>query len=262
MKMCGHREDAEDTAQDVLLASLPHLHKLGTPDELAAWLYTVTRNRCRRKRRNPQEAPGKMISLEDLMPSRDELEFLLQAGAPGADASVLQAEEQQRLHEAILQLPVALRLVLVLHDMEELTAAEVARILALKEGTVRVRLHRARLAVRQHWMRKMRGEAAPEGKKPASASRRSKDCCKIFAGLSAYLDGTMPALQCEVLRKHMEACPACVAFLQNLGEAIERCRRLPAACDAAARAAMHRLLLQEYQRMIAAPHAATARPIR
>src|ERR1700757_1243003 len=45
MKVCGHREDAEDTMQEVLLRSLRHLSKIEHPRALAVWLYTVTRNR-------------------------------------------------------------------------------------------------------------------------------------------------------------------------------------------------------------------------
>ncbi|MGH9561400.1 MAG: RNA polymerase sigma factor, partial [Terracidiphilus sp.] len=41
MRVCGHREDAEDTMQDVLFGSLKHLANLKEPGELAAWLYTV-----------------------------------------------------------------------------------------------------------------------------------------------------------------------------------------------------------------------------
>ncbi|MGB6872444.1 MAG: sigma factor, partial [Acidobacteriaceae bacterium] len=41
VKVCGHREDAEDTAQEVLIKSLPHLAKLDDPRALSAWLYTA-----------------------------------------------------------------------------------------------------------------------------------------------------------------------------------------------------------------------------
>ena len=51
--------------------------------------------------------------------------------------------------QAVLQLPPQYRLVLVLHDMEELDTEEVAAVLSLQPGTVRVRLHRARLMLRK-----------------------------------------------------------------------------------------------------------------
>ena len=59
------------------------------------------------------------------------------------------AEQHHLLHQAILRIPPPLRIVLVLHDMEELTTEQVAQVLSLQQGTVRIRLHRARLSVRK-----------------------------------------------------------------------------------------------------------------
>ncbi len=59
MKVCGHPEDAEDTMQEVLSRSLGHLAKIENPQQLAVWLYTVTRNRCWRMRRKPAHAPAR-----------------------------------------------------------------------------------------------------------------------------------------------------------------------------------------------------------
>src|SRR5665213_2763450 len=82
MKVCGHPEDAEDTMQDVLIGSLPHLAKISDPRALAVWLYTVTRNRCWRTRRRAVYAPKQTLSLEELMPDGTELGLLLlDAGA-------------------------------------------------------------------------------------------------------------------------------------------------------------------------------------
>src|SRR5579872_4499856 len=72
MKVCGHPEDAEDTMQEVLFRSLPHLAKLKEPQALAVWLYTVTRNRCWRMRRKSAGAPTHMVALDDLMPDKAE----------------------------------------------------------------------------------------------------------------------------------------------------------------------------------------------
>jgi RNA polymerase sigma-70 factor (ECF subfamily) len=44
MRVCGHREDAEDTMQDVLLKSVPHLPKFDSSKALVVWLYTVAKN--------------------------------------------------------------------------------------------------------------------------------------------------------------------------------------------------------------------------
>src|SRR6266700_2944304 len=81
MKVCGHREDAEDTMQEVLSRSLGHISKIQTPQQMAVWLYTVTRNRCWRMRRKTAHAPAHILSLDELMPSGEELGRLMQDAA-------------------------------------------------------------------------------------------------------------------------------------------------------------------------------------
>src|ERR1035438_2507368 len=153
MKVCGHPEDAEDTMQEVLSRSLGHLAKIQDPQALAVWLYTVTRNRCWRMRRKSASAPRHMLSLDALMPDETELGRMLQDAAESPEGNLLHAEQHHLLHQAVLRIPVQLRIVLVLHDMEELTTEQVAQILDLQPGTVRVRLHRARLSVRKEMNR-------------------------------------------------------------------------------------------------------------
>ena len=149
MKVCGHREDAEDTSQEVLFKATEHLPKLEDPGGLTTWLYTVAKNACLMRRRKSKSAPSEMLSLDELMPDREELERLGQENAISAERSVLREEEADTVRQAILRVPPQYRLILVLHDMEELPTEEVARITGLTENTIRVRLHRARLFVRK-----------------------------------------------------------------------------------------------------------------
>jgi RNA polymerase sigma-70 factor, ECF subfamily len=253
MKMCGHREDAEDTMQEVLFRSLKHLSKLQEPNELAAWLYTVTRNRCHRIRRGHSDAVQKRVPLDELLPDDEELRLLLLKAENGPEQVAINAEEHHLLHKAVVQIPTPLRLVLVLHDMEELTSEEVAEILGLQIGTVRVRLHRARLAVRKTMALLLKGVSE---QKPAVAEptpQRPKDCRELFANLSEYLDGRIEERTCEQMRAHIEQCPACVAFLRDLRAAVDRCRSLSVACDPDIAGRMRALMTQEYLRLIGQP---------
>ncbi len=260
MKVCGHRQDAEDTMQEVLSHSLGDLSRLQNPQDLAIWLYTVTRNRCWRMRRKAASAPKHILSLDELMPVEAELRRMLQDTADSPESKLLHAEQHHLLHQAVLQIPVQLRLVLVLHDMEELTTEQVAQILGLQPGTVRVRLHRARLSVRKE----MNGmpEDAPgqtidrvraETKSKRSRSKggqRPTECRELFSNLSEYLDGRIEPRSCEEMRGHIEACPACVAFLRNLRVAIDRCRSLEIPCDSAVAPRLRSILTQEYLRLL------------
>jgi len=105
MKVCGHPEDAEDTMQEVLSRSIRHLAKIRTPQQMAVWLYTVTRNRCWRMRRKPAHAPAHFLSLDELMPDADELGRLLEDAAADPESNVLAAEQHHLLHQAILRIP-------------------------------------------------------------------------------------------------------------------------------------------------------------
>ena len=98
IKVCGHREDAEDTAQEVLLRSLPHIAKLEDPQALAAWLYTAAKNRCWQSRR--RASWQRAISLEELMPRGEELSRLLADTNKDPETSAATGEDQRMLHEA------------------------------------------------------------------------------------------------------------------------------------------------------------------
>jgi len=262
MKVCGHPEDAEDTMQEVLYRSVRHLAKLDDPRALAVWLYTVTRNRCWRMRRKGSAAAKKTLSLEELMPDEVEMVRLLEDATREPESNLLRGEQHKLLHQAILRIPAQLRIVLVLHDMEELSTDEVAQILDLQPGTVRVRLHRARLSVRKELSRALDVSTKIKSSKTATAARRRTarkprprptECRDLFANLSEYLDGRVEPLTCDRMREHIEACPSCVAFLHDLRSAIDRCRSMEVPCDPAVAPRLRAILTREYLRMLGMP---------
>lgn len=268
MKICGHREDAEDIMQDVLFQSLGHLSRFPDPGALIAWLYTVTRNRCRRVRRPRAGASARPLSLDELMPDDAELNRLLSDKSESPERTAMNAEQHNLLHQAVLRLPPKLRVVLVLHDMEELSTEQVAQILGLQTGTVAVRLHRARLTVRKEMNRMLKGEATPLAHRPAVSAhhrkkrertKRSANCRELFAVLSEYLDGRVKPATCEQIEAHMKGCPNCVAFLNDLRDSIDRCRSMEVPCDPAIASRLQAMLTQEYLRMLStgSPEAAT-----
>jgi RNA polymerase sigma-70 factor (ECF subfamily) len=263
MKVCGHPEDAEDTAQEVLFHSLGSLAKIQEPQALAVWLYTVTSNRCWRMRRKPANAPKHLLSLDELIPDDAELGLLLQDAAESPEQNILQGEQNHLLHQAVLRIPAQLRIVLVLCDMEELPTEQVAQILNLQPGTVRVRLHRARLSIRKEMNTHLkvapktadRGRRAKKKSKhmQAQSEQRSLECRELFSNLSEYLDGRVEPATCDAMRRHIEACPACVVFLQSLRTAIDRCRSLTISCDPTVALRLRSILTQEYLRLLSMP---------
>jgi len=259
MRVCGQREDAEDTMQEVLVKSVSYLPKFDSPKALVVWLYKVAKNRCLMSRRRSKFAPKEELSLDELMPDRKELENLAGAESINPEAFAIRSQEARRLREAIQKLPPPYRIVLVMRDMEGLTDEEVAEVTGLRPGTVRVRLHRARLFVRKELMKswKVRGGVATLSK-PSSArlhtplAPRSPRCKAMFAELSDYLDEQLDDSMCEELEKHLDGCEPCKAFVANLEATIEQLRHT--SVDAPARKNAEQLrkrLLAEYERAAA-----------
>jgi RNA polymerase sigma-70 factor (ECF subfamily) len=155
--MCGHREDAEEVAQDTLLKVFENFEQLREPARVRPWVFQIARNACLMKRRKSVFAPARELSLDDLMPGRENgtLQIADWSGLP--DRQALRAELTGVLEGAIRALPETYRPVILLRDVEELSTSDTARILDLSEDVVKQRLHRARLAVRKSLDEYMRG---------------------------------------------------------------------------------------------------------
>ena len=262
MRVCGQREDAEDTMQEVLLKSVPHLPKFDSPKALVVWLYKVAKNRCLMSRRRSKFAPNPDLSLEELMPDRKELEQLGNDGSINPEAFAIRSEEAGRLRDAIQRLPPQYRIVLVLRDMEGLTDEEVAEITGLRSGTVRVRLHRARLFVRKELMKGLKprsGKAAVDSRASSQEQSGGKEqpraarCKAMFAELSNYLDEQLDDSLCAELERHLGGCEPCKVFLSSLEATILQCRTSLAECPSSKKAVrLRKQLLKNYEQALAA----------
>jgi RNA polymerase sigma-70 factor (ECF subfamily) len=175
------------------------------------WLYKVAKNRYLMSRRKSKFAPKQALSLEDLMPDRKELEKLSGNADGTPETSLMQRENVKRLREAVQKLPPAYRLILVLHDMEELSDSDIAEITGLRLGTIRVRLHRAKRFVRKELAKQEQGRIVPCATIPAPERMLSSPPAqgrrkKLFAELSDYLDDELDDSLCQELEKHMDGC--------------------------------------------------------
>jgi RNA polymerase sigma-70 factor (ECF subfamily) len=135
--------EAEEAAQDALVAALNALDKYRGEAAFSTWLYRITVNECRgrlRKRRARERLTGVLQAL-----------WLVQREAePHPEDSAARNERDAALWQAINALDEKHRLPLVLHYYHERPTAEIAQILALSEGTVHSRLHTARQRLRAH----------------------------------------------------------------------------------------------------------------
>jgi RNA polymerase sigma-70 factor (ECF subfamily) len=151
LRMCGNRADAEDVFQETLLKVFTRLADLDDPGALRTWFWRVVSNECLMSRRGPRD-PGRTVGFDELFPlsaERGEAPELPDAAAVDPERAVLAAELRERLEQAIRHLPPDYRIILLLRDFEQLSTEEVAEVLGISVANAKVRLHRARLALRR-----------------------------------------------------------------------------------------------------------------
>lgn len=159
-KVCGNQEDAEDIAQETMIRLAPSLARFTDPRGLGVWLYKVAKTRCLMSRRASKFAPRQTLSLDELMPAQAAGRQAAEPWRVSPEQIVLRKELRDQLERAVLKLPEGYRLVLVLRDMEQLSTEEAAKVLGISEGTVKMRLHRARASVRNSLDRYLRSNSA------------------------------------------------------------------------------------------------------
>ena len=151
--MCGHREDAEEVAQETLLRVFQSLDQLRDPARLKPWVFRIAKNACLMKRRRSVFAPAVELSLDELKPrlhgegESAKLEIADWSALPEDEA--FKSEMRNALTAAIGGLPVNYRSVVLLRDIEGLSTEDTAEILEVRIDTVKTRLHRARLELRK-----------------------------------------------------------------------------------------------------------------
>jgi RNA polymerase sigma-70 factor (ECF subfamily) len=145
LQMTGDPDEAEDVLQEALIRSCEHIGDFKGSSALGTWLHriTVTTALMHLRRRGSALTPVTTLG-DDSPPGADPFVDL----SAGPSDEVLSAELRERLEAAILALPDTLRLAFVLRDIEGLTTKAAAEVLGISESALKVRLHRARLALR------------------------------------------------------------------------------------------------------------------
>ena len=136
-RLGGPRIDAEDAAHDVFLVVFRRLPELEKPESFASWLYGITRRVISAHRRRAwfrRWLPGAVPDVPEHRPD------------PARRAE--QSDVANQVWDALDGLPANHREVLVLCDIEERADSEVAEMLGVPKGTIKSRLRRARLALR------------------------------------------------------------------------------------------------------------------
>jgi len=145
LKLVGQPSAAEDVVQESFLKLLTHAEGFAGRSALTTWLYRVAWNASLDRLR----ARGREQPLEPADDAALPLPATFTDWRVSPEALAHDRELRQALDAAIAALPTSLRAVFLLRDVEELTTAEAATVLGLSEANVKVRLHRARLELRE-----------------------------------------------------------------------------------------------------------------
>lgn len=148
-RLLGNAEDASDIAQETFLRVYRAMSRFRGHSTLHTWIHRIVVNLCldeiKKKKRQPclvQEAAFDEESAESLIER-------IPDETADPEAWALSQERQLIVRQAIASLPPHHRSVLVLFDLEGLTYQEIAEVLQISVGTVKSRLNRARLALKE-----------------------------------------------------------------------------------------------------------------
>ena len=203
---CRDPHDAEDVMQETLAALVSSLHRFRGDASLSSWAYVVARNACARRRRHTSRYASLESGPDDRGPE-------LRDPSAGPELDAERRELREALEQAVGRLPASLRDVLVLRDVEGLSAAQVGKRLGLGERAVKSRLHRARIIVRDQ----LAPHLAPE------APARSRKCPDVARMFSRFLEGELDARTCSRLQTHVSSCAGCHAACASLREVVGAC---------------------------------------
>jgi RNA polymerase sigma-70 factor (ECF subfamily) len=212
--MCRDEEDAKDVLQETLLAASKGAQDFRGDSSVSSWLYAIARSFCIKKRRRSKHAPDSIVSLDAA--------GSVEASSSSPDEEAASKELRAALEHAIGSLEPLYREVLLLRDVDGLTAPEVASALGIGVDAVKSRLHRARVAVRT--------QLAPLLEAPASTSSGDGDgvgalpgCPPVVEMLSQYLEGDIAADDCARMESHVAGCPRCSAACDSLKRTLALC---------------------------------------
>jgi RNA polymerase sigma-70 factor (ECF subfamily) len=164
-------EEARDVVQETYLRAYRKLDQFRGPGGFKSWLAQIAINEARARTRKPLLLVDDEDAIVDLRAQQsDEPEF-----------GAMSCESQRIIERAIDDLPADFRVVFVLRGVEQLSIAESAELLGIKEATVKTRFHRARTLLRQALNRRV-DELAP-----GSFNFDGKQCDAIVVGVLARL---------------------------------------------------------------------------
>ncbi len=206
MRMCKNAHDADDVLQDTLISIATHLGEFEGRSSLSSWVFALTRSACTRRRRGLKNRPH--VS-DDAIADRPD-------HAPTPEARAAEEELSSALSSALDGLSDDYREVILLRDIEGLSAPEAASSLKISVDALKSRLHRAREALRA---------ALRPLLEPASLASPTS-CPDVSLLWSKKLEGDLSQGDCSAMEKHLSMCPSCTTACDALKRALFACQRV------------------------------------
>jgi len=231
LRLTGSAAEAEDVVQETFMQAFRRWETFERRSDPGTWLYAIAARMAKRRFRRRKDGSTKrsaMRNFSELSPMHDKGSIDLAIDRRNPADPLMRAEARDVVRDKILDLPPMYRVPLVMKDILEMPLEECAEALGLRLETVKTRIHRARMALRQELNRGLRKRPAPkpeydqqlcydllqaklaamdEGRGfPIGRDVMCERCRLVFAELDlgqnacAELDDSMPA----VMRKRLE----------------------------------------------------------
>jgi RNA polymerase sigma-70 factor (ECF subfamily) len=149
-----NKEDAEEVSQDVLMKVINKIAAFRGDSALSSWIYRITFNTAMSRLRNGRaqragEVDDRLDGAEETASTRGETPYDVADWSALADEHVMRVELRQSLAKAVRELPAIYRAPVILRDIQGLTTEEASAMLQVKDQTLKSRLHRGRVILRQ-----------------------------------------------------------------------------------------------------------------
>lgn len=147
-RMCGNREDAADLAQEALVRAFRAMRRFREQAQFSTWLYRIVVNVCLDYQRSRMRHPT--VSLDEPVSGHDgDIPRQVVSEDPDPAVQYERAEIQAAVHRAIGRLAADHRAVVIMRDIQGMAYEEIADVLGVALGTVKSRLNRARMALKE-----------------------------------------------------------------------------------------------------------------
>jgi RNA polymerase sigma-70 factor (ECF subfamily) len=205
MRMCRNEADAKDVLQETLLTAAEQIASYRGDASLSSWLYAIARSRCSKRTRTARPTEP-LAGIEPV------------DSAPAPDEAASRQHLRMVLERALASLEPSYREIVLLRDVEGLTAPEASQALGLSVAAVKSRLHRARVMLRERIERLVSTDPT------ISPAPRCPDAVSLLAH---KLEQELTAAECAELETRLARCSDPSGQFDPLRRLLGQCR----ACD-------------------------------